>query len=67
MRTEDDPARRQIDELCNFGSARQEGPADQVSISISRAYRKLAGCTDEEMDRPIKAASASCVLACRLT
>jgi uncharacterized ferritin-like protein (DUF455 family) len=65
--TEDDPARRQmaldfqhhIDELFNFGGARQDGPADQVAISISREARKLAGFTDEEIDRLVKAASAS--------
>lgn len=65
--TEDDPARRQmaldfqhhIDELFNFGGARQAGPDDKVSISISREYRQLAGFTDEEIDRLIKAASAS--------
>jgi uncharacterized ferritin-like protein (DUF455 family) len=65
--TEDDPARRQmaldfqhhIDELFNFGGGRQDGPADKVSITISRETRKLAGFTDEEIDRLIKAASAS--------
>ena len=65
--TEDDPARRQmaldfqhhIDELFNFGGARQEGPADQVSISISREARKMAGFTDAEIDRLVQAASAS--------
>ena len=65
--TEDDPGRRQmaldfqhhIDELFNFGGGRQDGPADRVSISISRDARKLAGFTDEEIDRLIKAASAS--------
>jgi hypothetical protein len=65
--TEDDPARRQmaldfqhhIDELFNFGGARQDGPADQVAISISREARKMAGFTDEEIDRLVKAASAS--------
>src|SRR6266567_7567678 len=56
--TEDDPARRQmaldfqhhIDELFNFGGARQDGPADQVSISISREARQMAGLTDAEID-----------------
>jgi uncharacterized ferritin-like protein (DUF455 family) len=65
--TEDDPVRRQmaldfqhhIDELFNFGGGRQEGPADKVSISISREARQMAGFTDEEIDRLIKAASAS--------
>lgn len=65
--TEDNPARRQmaldfqhhIDELFNFGGSRQEGPADQVSISISREARKMAGFTDEEIERLVKAASAS--------
>ena len=65
--TEDDPARRQmaldfqhhIDELFNFGGARQDGAADQVSISISREARKMAGFTDEEIDRLVQAASAS--------
>ena len=65
--TEDDPARRQmaldfqhhIDELFNFGGGRQDGPSDKVSITISRETRKLAGFTDEEIDRLIKAASAS--------
>src|SRR5881296_890062 len=65
--TEDDPARRQmaldfqhhIDELFNFGGARQDGPADQVSISISREARQMAGFTDEEIDHMVQAASAS--------
>jgi uncharacterized ferritin-like protein (DUF455 family) len=65
--TEDDPARRQmaldfqhhIDELFNFRGGRQEGPADQVSISISREARKMAGFTDAEIDRLVQAASAS--------
>jgi len=48
-----------IDELFNFGGARQAGPADQVSISISREARQLAGFTDEEIDRLVQAASAS--------
>jgi uncharacterized ferritin-like protein (DUF455 family) len=65
--TDDDPVRRQmaldfqhqLDELFNFGGGRREGPADQVSISISREVRQLAGFTDEEIDRLVKAASAS--------
>lgn len=65
--TEDDPARRQmaldfqyhIDELFNFSGGRQDAPADQVSISISRESRQLAGFTDEEIERLVKAASAS--------
>jgi uncharacterized ferritin-like protein (DUF455 family) len=65
--TEDDPGRRQmaldfqhhIDELFNFSGGRREGPADQVSISISREARQLAGFTDAEIERLIKAASAS--------
>src|SRR6058998_2844022 len=60
--TEDDPARRQmaldfqhhIDELFNFGGARQDGPADQVSISISREARQMAGFTDEEIDHMVQ-------------
>ena len=65
--TESDPARRQmaldfqhhIDELFNFGGARQEGAADQVSIRISRDVRREAGFSDDEIDRLIQAASAS--------
>ena len=65
--TEDDPTRRQlaldfqyhIDELFNFRGARQDAPADQVSIRISREARQLAGFSDEEIERLVKAASAS--------
>lgn len=48
-----------MDELFNFGGARQEGAADQVSISISREARQMAGFTDEEIDRLVQAARAS--------
>jgi hypothetical protein len=34
---------------------------NKVSISISREARQMAGFTDEEIDRLIKAASASAV------
>ena len=54
-----------IDELFNFGGGRRRRAADKVSITISRETRKLAGFTDEEIDRLIKAASAGAALVVR--
>jgi hypothetical protein len=38
---------------------RREGPVDQVPIAIATEYRKLAGFTDEEIDRLVKSTQRS--------
>jgi hypothetical protein len=38
---------------------RREGAADQVTIAISTEYRRLAGFTDEEIERLIRATQRS--------
>jgi len=65
--TEGDPERRRravefqesIDERFNLGGMRREGPADQVPIAIATGYRKLAGFTDEEIERLVKSTQRS--------
>jgi hypothetical protein len=65
--TEGDPERRRraigfqesIDERFNLGGARQDGAHDEVPISIAREARRLAGFTDEEIERLIKATQRS--------
>jgi uncharacterized ferritin-like protein (DUF455 family) len=65
--TEGDPERRRravefqesIDDRFNLGGMRREGPADQVPIAIATEYRKLAGFTDEEIDRLVKSTQRS--------
>src|SRR5467141_4609684 len=60
--TEGDPERRRraiefqetIDERFNLGGIRQEGDHDAVSISIATDVRRLAGFTEEEMERLIR-------------
>jgi uncharacterized ferritin-like protein (DUF455 family) len=65
--TRDDPERRRravefqesIDERFNLGGARQEGGPDEVGITIAKDVRRLAGFTDEEIDRLIKSTQRS--------
>ena len=48
-----------IDERFNLGGTRQDGEHDAVPISIAREARKLAGFTDEEIERLIKSTQRS--------
>jgi uncharacterized ferritin-like protein (DUF455 family) len=65
--TEGDPERRRravafqesIDERFNLGGVRRAGPAAEVPISVATEVRRLAGFTDEEIDRLIKATQRS--------
>jgi uncharacterized ferritin-like protein (DUF455 family) len=65
--TRDDPERRRravefqdsIDERFNLGGARQDGGPDEVGITIARDARRLAGFTDEEIDRLVKSTRRS--------
>src|SRR5205809_735797 len=65
--TEGDPERRRkaiefqetIDERFNLGGARQLGDHEVVPISIATEARKLAGFTDEEIERLIKSTQRS--------
>jgi uncharacterized ferritin-like protein (DUF455 family) len=65
--TEGDPERRRravefqetIDERFNLGGVRREGDHGVVPISIATEARRLAGFTDEEIDRLIKATQRS--------
>ena len=65
--TRDDPERRQravefqdsIDERFNLGGARQDGGPDEIGITIARDARRLAGFTDEEIDRLIRSTQRS--------
>jgi uncharacterized ferritin-like protein (DUF455 family) len=66
--TRDDPERRRraiefqdsIDERFNLGGVRREADADsEVGIAITRETRRLAGFTDEEIDRLIKSTQRS--------
>lgn len=66
--TRDDPERRRkaiefqdsIDERFNLGGTRQEAAADsQTGISIAKEARRLAGFTDEEIERLIKSTQRS--------
>ena len=65
--TEGDPERRRraiefqetIDERFNLGGIRREGDPEAVPISIATEARRLAGFTDEEIDRLIKATQRS--------
>jgi uncharacterized ferritin-like protein (DUF455 family) len=65
--TEGDPERRQralafqeqIDERFNLGGVRQEGAPDEVLISIATEARRLAGFTDEEIERLVKTTQRS--------
>jgi uncharacterized ferritin-like protein (DUF455 family) len=65
--TRDDPERRRravefqdsIDERFNLGGARRDGGPDDVGITIAKDARRLAGFTDEEIDRLIKSTQRS--------
>jgi uncharacterized ferritin-like protein (DUF455 family) len=65
--TEGDPERRRraiafqetIDERFNLGGVRQDGAHEEVPISIATEARRLAGFTDEEIERLIKATQRS--------
>jgi len=65
--TEGDPERRRraiefqesIDERFNLGGVRREGDHDVVSISIATDVRRMAGFTEEEIDRLIKTTQRS--------
>ena len=65
--TEGDPERRRravefqesIDERFNLGGMRREGSPDEVPIAISTEARRLAGFTDEEIQRLIKTTQRS--------
>jgi uncharacterized ferritin-like protein (DUF455 family) len=65
--TEGDPERRRraiafqetIDERFNLGGVRQDGAHDEVPISIATEARRLAGFTEEEIERLIKATQRS--------
>jgi uncharacterized ferritin-like protein (DUF455 family) len=65
--TEGDPERRRravefqesIDDRFNLGGLRREGAPDEVPIAVSTEYRKLAGFSDEEIQRLIKATQRS--------
>lgn len=65
--TKDDPERRRravefqetIDERFNLGGTRREGDHEDVPISIATEVRRLAGFTDEEIARLIKATQRS--------
>ena len=48
-----------IDERFNLGGTRQDGQHDLVPISIAKEARKLAGFTDEEIERLIKSTQRS--------
>jgi uncharacterized ferritin-like protein (DUF455 family) len=65
--TRGDPERRRraiafqesIDERFNLGGVRAEGDHEAVSISIAREARRLAGFTDEEIDRLVRSTQRS--------
>jgi uncharacterized ferritin-like protein (DUF455 family) len=65
--TEGDPERRRravefqesIDERFNLGGLRREGAPDEVPIAIAAEYRKLAGFTDEEIQRLVRSTQRS--------
>jgi uncharacterized ferritin-like protein (DUF455 family) len=65
--TEGDPERRRravefqesIDERFNLGGIRREGAPDEVPIAIATEIRRLAGFTDEEIQRLVKATQRS--------
>ena len=65
--TEGDPERRRkaiefqenIDERFNLGGVRREGDHEAVSISIATDVRRMAGFTEEEIERLIKTTQRS--------
>jgi uncharacterized ferritin-like protein (DUF455 family) len=48
-----------IDERFNFAGSRQDGEHELVAISIAKDARKLAGFTDEEIERLVKSTQRS--------
>ncbi|MGH7305548.1 MAG: hypothetical protein ACRELZ_19875, partial [Candidatus Rokuibacteriota bacterium] len=48
-----------IDERFNLGGVRREGDHDAVSISIATDVRRMAGFTEEEIERLIKTTQRS--------
>jgi uncharacterized ferritin-like protein (DUF455 family) len=48
-----------IDERFNLGGTRQDGAHDLVPVSIAKDARRLAGFTDEEIDRLVKSTQRS--------
>ena len=48
-----------IDERFNLGGSRQDGEHELVAISIAKDARKLAGFTDEEIERLVKSTQRS--------
>jgi uncharacterized ferritin-like protein (DUF455 family) len=67
--TEGDPERRRravefqesIDERFNLGGVRREGGHEEVPISIAKDVRRLAGFTDEEIERLVRTTQRSAV------
>ena len=65
--TRDDPERRRravefqeaIDERFNLAGARRDGQHDEAIISIAKEARRLAGFTDEEIERLIRSTQRS--------
>src|SRR5947208_452525 len=65
--TEGDPERRRkaiefqenIDERFNLGGIRQDGDHEAVSISVATDVRRMAGFTEEEIERLIKTTQRS--------
>jgi uncharacterized ferritin-like protein (DUF455 family) len=48
-----------IDERFNLGGSRQDGAHEEVAISIAKDARRLAGFTDEEIERLVKSTQRS--------
>ena len=65
--TRGDPERRRraiefqetIDERFNLGGARRDGGPEEIGISIARDARRLAGFTDEEIERLVRSTQRS--------
>ena len=65
--TEGDPERRRraiefqetIDERFNLGGVRQDGNPEEVAISIAKDARRLAGFTDDEIERLVRSTQRS--------
>ena len=65
--TEGDPDRRRkaidfqenIDERFNLGGVRRDGDHEAVSISIATDVRRMAGFTEEEIERLVKTTQRS--------
>jgi len=65
--TKGDPDRRRraiefqetIDERFNLGGVRLDGAHEEVGISIAKEARRLAGFTDEEIDKLVRSTQRS--------